>query len=128
LDTAEIDIGSGIFECGQTYVALSRVKNLDGLYLSSFDSTKIKIHKKVKKYYEDLKKYVEIEKEKEEKKEQKEKVSSVISETIEITRDVCNNTIAKDNIFSSYNYVENETSITSNNTELKEDNYDDGSS
>jgi ATP-dependent DNA helicase PIF1 len=131
LDTAEIDIGSGIFECGQTYVALSRVKNLDGLYLSSFDSTKIKIHKKVKKYYEDLKKYVEMEKEKEEKKEQKEKVSSVISETIEITRDVCNNTIAKDNIFSSYNYVENETSITSitsNNTELKEDNYDDGSS
>jgi ATP-dependent DNA helicase PIF1 len=26
LDAAEIDIGSNIFECGQTYVALSRVK------------------------------------------------------------------------------------------------------
>lgn len=54
LDAAEIDVGSGIFECGQTYVALSRVKNLDGLYLTSFDVTKIRINKKVKEYYERL--------------------------------------------------------------------------
>jgi ATP-dependent DNA helicase PIF1 len=54
MDTAEIDVGSGIFECGQTYVALSRVKNLDGLYLSSFDVNKIKINKKVKEFYEEL--------------------------------------------------------------------------
>ena len=54
LDAAEIDVGSGIFECGQTYVALSRVKSLDGLYLTSFDVTKIKINKKVKEYYESL--------------------------------------------------------------------------
>jgi ATP-dependent DNA helicase PIF1 len=51
LDVAEIDVGSGIFECGQTYVALSRIKNLEGLYLTSFDSSKIRIHKKVKDYY-----------------------------------------------------------------------------
>ena len=44
LDTAEIDVGSGIFECGQTYVALSRVKSLNGLYLTSFDVRKIKIN------------------------------------------------------------------------------------
>jgi len=55
LDAAEIDVGSGIFECGQTYVALSRVKSLDGLYLSSFDVNRIKINKKVKEYYELLK-------------------------------------------------------------------------
>ena len=54
LDAAEIDVGSGIFECGQTYVALSRVKSLDGLYLSSFDVTKIKINKKVKDFYDSL--------------------------------------------------------------------------
>ena len=54
LDAAEIDVGSGIFECGQTYVALSRVKSLDGLYLTSFDATKIRINKKVKDYYDNL--------------------------------------------------------------------------
>jgi ATP-dependent DNA helicase PIF1 len=54
LDAAEIDVGSGIFECGQTYVALSRVKSLAGLFLSSFDITKIRINKKVKDYYDAL--------------------------------------------------------------------------
>ena len=56
LDIAEIDIGSSIFECGQTYVALSRVRNLNGLYLTSFDPTKIKVKSSVKKYYERFKK------------------------------------------------------------------------
>ena len=54
LDAAEIDVGSGIFECGQTYVALSRVKSLDGLYLTSYDSTRIKINKKVFEFYNAL--------------------------------------------------------------------------
>ena len=54
LDAAEIDVGSGIFECGQTYVALSRVKSLNGLYLTSFDAKRIRINKKVKDYYDAL--------------------------------------------------------------------------
>jgi ATP-dependent DNA helicase PIF1 len=54
LDIAEIDAGSGIFECGQTYVALSRVKSLDGLYLTSFDASRIKINRKVQEFYEGL--------------------------------------------------------------------------
>lgn len=54
MDAAEIDVGSGIFECGQTYVALSRVKSMDGLYLTSFDANKIRINKKVKVFYESL--------------------------------------------------------------------------
>jgi hypothetical protein len=54
LDIAEIDAGSGIFECGQTYVALSRVKSLEGLYLSSFNATRVKINKKVQDFYEKL--------------------------------------------------------------------------
>ena len=54
LDFAEIDIGSGIFECGQTYVALSRIVGLEGLYLKSFNHQKIKINKKVAEYYQSL--------------------------------------------------------------------------
>lgn len=54
MDAAEIDVGSGVFECGQTYVALSRVKSLEGLYLTSFDATKILINKKVREFYDSL--------------------------------------------------------------------------
>jgi ATP-dependent DNA helicase PIF1 len=49
---AKIDIGRCIFEAGQTYVALSRVKSLDGLYLTSFDVSKIMINRKVREFYE----------------------------------------------------------------------------
>lgn len=51
LDMAQIDAGSNIFECGQTYVALSRVKSLDGLYLTAFNPQKIKVNKKVQEFY-----------------------------------------------------------------------------
>lgn len=51
LDKALIDVGKQIFECGQTYVALSRIKSLEGLYLKGFDYKKIKINKKVHEFY-----------------------------------------------------------------------------
>lgn len=51
LALAEMDIGNNVFEYGQTYVALSRVKSLDGLYLTGFDSSKIKVNPKVKEFY-----------------------------------------------------------------------------
>jgi len=54
LDMAEIDAGSGIFECGQTYVALSRVRSLDGLFLSAFDPSKIRVNGLVREFYEKL--------------------------------------------------------------------------
>ncbi|ALH23384.1 PIF1-like helicase [Chrysochromulina ericina virus CeV-01B] len=54
LDKALIDIGEEIFECGQTYVALSRIKTLEGLYLKNFDFTKIKVNKKVQEFYKIL--------------------------------------------------------------------------
>ena len=63
MDCAEIDIGNSIFECGQTYVALSRIKSLEGLYLTSFEPTRIKINKKVREFYEYLNTTKEKEKE-----------------------------------------------------------------
>jgi|TARA_B110000444_G_scaffold254381_1_gene286835 ATP-dependent DNA helicase PIF1 len=51
LDAAIMDIGKNIFEYGQTYVALSRVRSLSGLYLSSFDYRKICANPKVKAFY-----------------------------------------------------------------------------
>ena len=54
LEVAQIDAGSSIFECGQTYVDLSRVKSLEGLYLTDLNLKKIKVNKKVKQYYEEL--------------------------------------------------------------------------
>ena len=54
LELAEIDVGSGIFECGQTYVALSRVKSLEGLILKAYDVKRIKINKKVRAFYNAL--------------------------------------------------------------------------
>jgi ATP-dependent DNA helicase PIF1 len=54
LDMAEIDIGSSIFEYGQTYVALSRIKSLNGLYLSDFNPNKIKPNPKVINFYKNI--------------------------------------------------------------------------
>jgi len=44
-----------IFERGQVYVAMSRVKTLEGLYLKSFDSEKVLCDEKVARFYENLK-------------------------------------------------------------------------
>ena len=54
LTMAEMDIGQSIFEYGQTYVALSRIKSLDGLYLSAFYSKKISANPKVTEFYKNM--------------------------------------------------------------------------
>jgi len=55
LEYANINIGSNIFECGQSYVALSRVKSLEGLFIQGLDFSKIKSNPKVIKFYDSLK-------------------------------------------------------------------------
>ncbi len=52
LDCALIDIGRSTFEYGQAYVALSRVKSLDSLYIHDFAESAIKAHPKVKAFYQ----------------------------------------------------------------------------
>lgn len=56
LEKAELDLGNGIFEYGQIYVALSRITDLEGLYLTAFNSSKIKSHPKVIEFYHKIKK------------------------------------------------------------------------
>lgn len=115
LDAAEIDVGSGIFECGQTYVALSRVKSLQGLYLTSFDAKRIRINKKVKEFYDALSLY------------QAENVSTTqtesplaIAEAIEVVpmaeAVLITNEETSSNPFNNYRYVEE--------LELVEENYE----
>jgi len=56
LQSAEINLGNDIFECGQTYVALSRLVDINGLFLTSFNIHKIKLHPKVVNFYNSLEK------------------------------------------------------------------------
>jgi ATP-dependent DNA helicase PIF1 len=55
LDCAEMSL-SRVFEYGQAYVALSRVKSLDNLRIIDFDVEAIKANEAVVKFYETLSK------------------------------------------------------------------------
>jgi ATP-dependent DNA helicase PIF1 len=54
LERCIIDIGEGVFEAGQSYVALSRIKSLEGVSIMSYDVTKILVNKRVKAFYGEL--------------------------------------------------------------------------
>ena len=51
LDLCEMDLGSTVFAEHQTYVALSRVKTIDGLFLTDFNPLRIKVNSKVREFY-----------------------------------------------------------------------------
>ncbi|XP_070529626.1 uncharacterized protein [Cardiocondyla obscurior] len=55
LQTAVIDIGNSIFNCGQSYVALSRVTTVEGLHLINFDPSKVTADEKAIDEYNRLK-------------------------------------------------------------------------
>jgi hypothetical protein len=54
LDCALVDIGSSTFECGQAYVALSRVRALGSLYVWNFNPARVMADAKVVAFYESL--------------------------------------------------------------------------
>ena len=54
LDCALIDIGDNTFEYGQAYVALSRVKSLESLYIWDLAPHAFMVHPKVKEFFAEL--------------------------------------------------------------------------
>ena len=53
LDKAECDLGRAFAE-GQIYVALSRVRSLEGLFIKSFNINNVKVNRKVVEFYKDF--------------------------------------------------------------------------
>ncbi len=51
LDSAIIDIGADVFSHSQAYVALSRVRSLESLYLLKFDEKRIRAHPSALRFY-----------------------------------------------------------------------------
>jgi ATP-dependent DNA helicase PIF1 len=66
LDTALINIGSRVFSAGQAYVAMSRVRSLDGLYLTGFSEKAIMTDPRVVAFY---KRFYEVDEDEEEEEE-----------------------------------------------------------
>jgi ATP-dependent DNA helicase PIF1 len=54
LDYVIVDCGSSIFGCGMTYVALSRAKSYDGLYLIDFNPDKIRVDRLAMEHEQEL--------------------------------------------------------------------------
>jgi ATP-dependent DNA helicase PIF1 len=54
LDSALVDVGPSTFECGQAYVALSRVRNLDALFVFEIAAKAFRAHPAVKAFYAGL--------------------------------------------------------------------------
>lgn len=53
LDCVEISL-SRVFECGQSYVALSRAKSLEGLQVLDFEKNCVKANSDVLRFYHKL--------------------------------------------------------------------------
>jgi ATP-dependent DNA helicase PIF1 len=49
-----MDLGESVFEYGQTYVALSRVRTLEGITLKKFSVGKIRAHPLVRAFYDEI--------------------------------------------------------------------------
>jgi ATP-dependent DNA helicase PIF1 len=54
LDSVLIDVGPSTFECGQAYVALSRVRSLESLFIFEISKKAFRAHPVVKTFYKDL--------------------------------------------------------------------------
>lgn len=56
LDCAEMDLGNSVFQCGQGYTALSRVKDLNSVRIVNLSKRAFKTHPEVKSFYQQMNK------------------------------------------------------------------------
>ena len=101
LDMAEIDIGGSVFEYGQTYVALSRIKTLNGLYLSSFHAQRIKANPNVIEFYKNIPDFTPIS-----QGTEQEPIQGTLQES---DKDVKKVGLNQENIFSDFVYQDSDT-------------------
>lgn len=110
LTMAEIDIGRTVFEYGQIYVALSRIKSLDGLYLINFHPQKVKANPKVVEFYKlfERNKIIILD----------EDIENIQNKELELELEVeTNETAIK--IIKSYAYIEEDQLRNDNNNNKK---------
>lgn len=85
LDQAIMDLGSNVFEAGQIYVGLSRVKSLEGLYLTKFNPRVIKTNPKVREFYRQIPILeIEVEEVEEVEEEEVEEATEALIKTINL--------------------------------------------
>ena len=63
LDCARIDAGRSLFEANQMYVALSRLRTIEGLYLTDFDPSRVLVHEDAVRFYAELREAQRLERE-----------------------------------------------------------------
>lgn len=85
LDNLVVDC-SRIFERGQAYVAISRVKTLEGLYLKNFEPQKVLVDSHVAEFYENIEEVGEVE-EVQEKPETPEEIPNIRELIIECVKE-----------------------------------------
>ena len=77
VDCAMIDLGPTVFDCGQAYVGLSRVKTAKGLYIENFSERSLKTNDLAKDFMEAVENLTinkkKLEKEKDKKKQEEKK-------------------------------------------------------
>ena len=54
IDALELDLGSNIFTCGQSYTALSRAKRLNLIKIIDVDKNSFKTNTYVKEFYKNV--------------------------------------------------------------------------
>ena len=89
LDVCEMNLGGSIFAEHQIYVALSRVKSIDGVYLSAFHPHRIRVNPNVVQFYRQFRSIEELSEVASTKTEIEATVGNPLPESVETECPIC---------------------------------------